>query len=291
MEALPGSLDDFLEKRVSQILMTNDEIRQHSLLMIVWVLCAQAPVSLTALLPILYPDLKATDSIGPVDYFQRITGNLITFVGNLRVPGFTHSSIKEYLEASRSGRYWSYYRGQMGGRWESTPQFVSLPAPSTGLRNLPYDHATFALECIKLLSREDLDFGSNGPSLQQAQNLAFRCEFLKYAAVYWGVHVTLHHKDLETANTDTDDKFKELATRSVNFLTDQAKLKTSLVIAQYLKESGENTGNPLAMLTPSSVALDVVGAFGLPETIEEEIRKRISNQEDTAPKMEQVEDR
>jgi hypothetical protein len=121
---------------------------------------------------------------------------------------------------------------------------------------------------MKLLSQEMLDFGLNGPSLHQAQTLAFECEFLKYAAVYWGVHVTLYHEDLETEHPK-DDWCKELTTRAVDFLIDQAKLKTSLTIAQYLRESGENKENPLAKLTPDSTALDVAESFGLPRTVQE----------------------
>ncbi|KAH9204173.1 hypothetical protein DL95DRAFT_471738 [Leptodontidium sp. 2 PMI_412] len=247
---LPSTLDEFLEQRLTTIDGADDETRRHTLLMIAWVLCAQAPVPLVALLPVFYPRLAVEDSTGAVQYFQRVTGNLIIFDDNLGVPRFAHSSVKEYLEASRLGR------------WSSARRFISQPGPATGLRNLPYDHASFAVECMKLLSQGNFDFGMNGPSQHQAQTLAFECPFLKYAAVYWGVHVKLYQEDARSDDRK-DDRRKEITTHAVNFLTDKAKLKTSLVIARCLKESGENKENPLVKLTPESTALDVAESFGL----------------------------
>lgn len=270
-DTFPPSLDGFLEHRLSDILKTDHNVRQHSLLMITWVLCAQAPVPLTALLPIFYPRLDMRGLAGAVSYFQQITGDLIVFDGTLGIPRFAHSSIKEYLQASRSGRTWFSYRSPMGGRWLSTPRFISQPGPNTGLQNLPYDHATFALECIRQLSKQNLNFGLSGPSMKQAQDLSFEHEFLKYAAVYWGAHVTQYHKDLGTEDS-AQEKFKHLTERSVKFLTSGANIKTSLVIAGYLRESGENKGSPLAQLTLDSTALDVANAFKLPKEIQDTLR-------------------
>jgi hypothetical protein len=205
-------------------------------------------------------------SVGAVQYFQQVTGGLIVFEGSLDIPRFAHSAIEEYLAASISGNAWAAYRRPMGGRWLSTRRYISLPGSATGLRNPPYNHATFAKTCLKLLSEEMFNFGSHGPSIQEVQTLAFRCEFSKYAAVYWGAHVRLHCTELDTQDWE-DQKFEELTSSVANFLNDFAKFKTSLVIAQYLQESREDMEHPLIKLSSSRSASEVADSFGFPRTV------------------------
>ncbi|KAH7379981.1 hypothetical protein BKA64DRAFT_765680 [Cadophora sp. MPI-SDFR-AT-0126] len=193
--ALPETLDDFLTSLLFHILQADDTMRKHSLLMITSDLCAQAPMPLTALHPVFYLDLEVNNFDNAVSYFRTITGNLITFHGARGIPYFTHSSVKEYLEESRSGRTWTAYRSAMGGR-------------STGLRSVPYDHASFTIECFKQLSQEPLDFGADGPSFEQAQDVSRMSRLslnLRYAVVYWGAHVTLYHQGFQADEHEFED--------------------------------------------------------------------------------------